>query len=91
MLCELPGGHRVFSEGDACTGLYVLMNGTITGYILDGGRKNGLDLTQNSGSVFGEISYFLNTKRTATIFSETTCSFLFLRTEYRKMFSQGSP
>lgn len=91
MLCEICGGHKVFTEGDECTGLYVLMNGSIMGYILDSGMQISIDLTQASGSVFGEISYFLNTKRTASIYSETTCSFLFLKTEYRKLFFQGSP
>lgn len=91
MLCEICGGQKVFTEGDECTGLYVLMNGSIMGYILDSGMQVSIDLTQASGSVFGEISYFLNTKRTASIYSETTCSFLFLKTEYRKLFFQGSP
>jgi len=67
------------------------MSGTIMGYILDSGRKSPLDMTQKNGSVFGEISYFLNTKRTATIYSETTCSFMLLKTDYRKLFFQGSP
>lgn len=39
MLSEYVGGTRICSEGDECTGLYILMHGSLHGFILDYGKK----------------------------------------------------
>ena len=39
MLVEYVGGNRVCSEGDECTGLFILMQGSLRGFMLDFGRK----------------------------------------------------
>ena len=91
MLVENIGGIRVFSEGDYCTGLYILMKGQLRGFMLDFGKKIYFKPKSEEGSVFGEIAYFMNTKRSATILTETRCSCLFLKIEYRQLFFQESP
>ena len=91
MLSEFVGGNRICSEGEECSGLYILMHGSLRGFILDCGKKIYFEHDSREGSVFGEISYFMNSKRSATIMTETRCSCLFLKIEYRQLFYQGSP
>ena len=55
-------GERIFTEGEDSRDLYVLISGKID--ILKGGKK--ISEYVHQGDVFGEVSYFLRIKRTAT-------------------------
>jgi PAS domain S-box-containing protein len=67
-------GEHLFFEGDESQGLYVLISGHVE--ILKGIQKLG-EISE-PGTVFGELSLLLGTKRTASIRAETEVKVLYL-------------
>ena len=53
--------------GDECNGIYVVSKGMVDVYVAGMSYKFCKHIQLFKGSVFGQISFYLNTKRTATI------------------------
>ena len=66
-LITFTSGQTVFLEGDDSQDLYILVTGQVE--IFKGDMKIR-DITQE-GTVFGEISFFLGDKRTASVKAKT--------------------
>ena len=62
-LVDFEEGTAIFLEGDPSQDLYILVSGQL--YILKGKKK--LSEISEAGSLFGETSLLLGTKRTATV------------------------
>jgi CRP/FNR family cyclic AMP-dependent transcriptional regulator len=78
-------GEYLFFEGDESQGLYVLVSGHVE--ILIGTQKLG-EMSE-PGTVFGELSLLLGTKRTASIRAENEVKVLFLpRDQLTSFFSE---
>jgi CRP/FNR family cyclic AMP-dependent transcriptional regulator len=78
-------GEYLFFEGDESQGLYVLVSGHVE--ILIGTQKLG-EMSE-PGTVFGELSLLLGTKRTASIRAENEVKVLFLpRDQLTTFFSE---
>ena len=58
----------VFKEGDESDGLYIIDDGTIKGWARDKKlRYKRLKTEMVQGSVIGEISFYLNSMRSASL------------------------
>ena len=62
-LVEYDEGQFIFLESDESQDIYILLSGTLD--VLKGHRK--LTVIDEEGSVFGEMSFLLGEKRTATL------------------------
>ena len=67
---ELPAGTKVIQQGDAADTLYFIEKGQLTAQIEHSG-KNPIRLqTMNAENVIGEIGFYLNTSRSASVVTE---------------------
>ena len=79
-------------EGDEGDGIYIIDDGDVCGWVID---RNAIyqPFTEDLrvGSVFGEISFFLETKRTATLQSKANSRLFLLEKKYKKIFMTNCP
>jgi CRP-like cAMP-binding protein len=69
---EYPPGQVLFSEGDDSRDLYMLVTGAVE--VIMHGQK--LATVEEGGALFGEISFLLETPRTATVRTIAPSEFL---------------
>ena len=82
----------IFMEGDQGDGLYIVDDGVIRGWILDKQLKyRPLSQELKVGCIFGEISFFLSSPRTATLQSKANSRLFFLENKYKKILYQNCP
>ena len=65
-------GTRVFNQGDAGTDIYILKKGAVTVIVDD----QIVGLIDTPDTIFGEMAYFLNIPRTASIETAEDCEFI---------------
>ena len=65
---EFAAGHIIFLEGDASQDLYILVSGRLA--ILKGNKK--ISEVTDKGALFGEMSFLLGAKRTASVKTKST-------------------
>lgn len=71
---EIPAGQVLFEEGDNSKDLYMLLAGSVE--VVMHGQK--LATISDGGSLFGEISFLLETPRTATVRTTSPSEFLII-------------
>lgn len=69
-------GEMVIRQGDKSNTVYYLYKGELGFYREQGAGRTKLGILK-SGEIFGEMAYFLNEARTATVLAESEC-FLFV-------------
>lgn len=70
--CEFLTGHTLFQEGENSRELYMLVTGAVE--VVMHGQK--IATITEGGSLFGEISFLLQTPRTATVRTIAPSEFL---------------
>jgi CRP-like cAMP-binding protein len=65
-------GTRVFNQGDKGTDIYILKKGAVTVIVDD----QIVGLIDTPDTIFGEMAYFLNIPRTASIETAEDCEFI---------------
>ena len=91
-LQQMSHESMIFMEGDVGDGLYIVDDGDVKGWALD--RKScykPLKKELSRGDVFGEISFFLDSPRTATLQSKANSRLFFLENRYKKTLSANCP
>ena len=88
---EFPADSVIISQYDDGDGLYIVENGFFAGFVKHNYEKQWIKEKLSQGSCFGEIAYFLETRRTATIIAESVASLLFLSKDYKKLFMTNCP
>ena len=81
------GGKVIFLEGDDSQDLYILVSGQLN--VFKGNKKIAQIIEK--GSLFGEMSYLLNAKRTATIKAENNVEAIQIPKEDIPVFFQDFP
>ena len=82
----------LFMANDECDGLYFLLQGEIDIYILQINQTYKKDfLRVTEGTLIGEISYFLNVKRTATVVNYSNTRVCFLSKDDKKLLQSICP
>ena len=71
-------GTRIFNQGDKGTDIYVLKNGAVT-VIVD---NQIIGLINTPDTIIGEMAYFLNLNRTASIEAIEDSDFIVISGEY---------
>lgn len=73
-IIKVTSGSHVVVEGEPTRGLYILLEGTVSIYKNDASKKNLVRLAYlEAGAVFGELSLFDPSPRSATVAAETPC------------------
>ncbi|MBW2480761.1 MAG: cyclic nucleotide-binding domain-containing protein [Deltaproteobacteria bacterium] len=86
-LITFTSGQTIFLEGDDSQDLYILVAGQVE--IFKGDMKIR-DITQE-GAVFGEVSFFLGDKRTASVKAKTKVKVVFIPKEEITRFLEECP
>lgn len=81
----------VMTEGDQCDGLYILQVGSLQASVIDRNGKDLLTKQFERSSLLGEVSFFLETRRTATVSCLSNCRLFFLDIRYKKTLLQLCP
>ena len=91
VLMDLTVQSVLFQQDDECNGLYIIQRGHLAGYLYDRNDKminlNGLQQTP----LVGEVSFFLKTKRTASIYCKSSIRSFFLDIRSKKTFHDLCP
>jgi CRP-like cAMP-binding protein len=82
----------LFLAGEKCNGLYILSKGELNIYVKGSNYRfcNKFRL-KTGGTIFGEISFFFDTTRTAAVSSAKTSKVFFLQKKYHKFFKEICP
>jgi CRP-like cAMP-binding protein len=86
-LIPFTSGQTIFLEGDDSQDLYILVAGQVE---IFKGDKKIRDITQE-GSVFGEVSFFLGDRRTASVKAKTEVEVICIPKEEIKLFLEECP
>ena len=86
-LITFTSGQTIFLEGDDSQDLYILVAGQVE---IFKGDKKIRDITQE-GSVFGEVSFFLGDRRTASVKAKTEVEVICIPKEEIKLFLEECP
>lgn len=68
---ELPGNYYIVKEGDKSNHIYLLLSGAVDVLKKDHNNSEFVITSLDQGSIFGEMSIFMNSKRTASIRTQT--------------------
>ena len=89
---EYNGEDTLFEEGQKCDGLYILVSGELDIYLKGTNYRFSKPLRMRTGgAIFGEISFFFDTTRTATAVSSRYCKIFFLQKENKRLFKRICP
>lgn len=80
-------GEVLCSEGESFNGLYILLQGAV---IIQKGKRV-LGTIEKEGEAFGELSLFLEDKRTASVIAKERSSFLYVTKDQLPTFHQQHP
>ena len=86
-LITFTAGQTIFLEGDDSQDLYILVAGHVE---IFKGDKKIRDITEE-GSVFGEVSFFLGDRRTASVKAKTKVEVICIPKEEITLFLQECP
>ncbi len=86
-LITFTSGQTIFLEGDDSQDLYILVAGQVE---IFKGDKKIRDITEE-GSVFGELSFFLGDKRTASVKAKTQVEVICIPKEEIMLFLEECP
>jgi PAS domain S-box-containing protein len=86
-LTTFTSGQTIFLEGDDSQDLYILVSGQIE---IFKGDKKIRDITEE-GSVFGEVSFFLGDRRTASVKAKTRVEVICIPKEKIMLFLEECP
>ncbi|HUH04360.1 MAG TPA: cyclic nucleotide-binding domain-containing protein [Kofleriaceae bacterium] len=88
---EVPGGHDIIREGEAGTGLFVVLSGEVE-VVKTGASGDKVQLaTLRAGDVFGEMALIRGGPTTATVTATTLSGVLFLGRDYVERIIAGVP
>lgn len=86
---EFTSESVIIKQGDIPVGFFLTIRGKLGGNINHLHRTKPLITKFIPGTCFGEIGFFLNCERTATILAETNCSLIFMNRCYHDFFKAG--
>ena len=86
-LITFTSGQTIFLEGDDSQDLYILVAGQVE---IFKGNKKIRDITEE-GSVFGEVSFFLGDRRTASVKAKTKVEVICIPKEKITLFLEECP
>jgi CRP-like cAMP-binding protein len=73
---ELKKGQRLFSKGETATSGFVIVSGVVDFVEEEEGAERKVLASCDSGSLIGELSLFVETKRPATAFAAMECDLI---------------
>lgn len=85
--CQWEADKVLFREGEDCQDLYILVSGSLE--VLKGEQK--IDLINEPGSIFGEMSWLLGSRRTATVKAKEPTRLLCVPRDEVESFLQDHP
>lgn len=89
-MLALEAGQRVILQGDEPGPLYIVHEGQLRAFVEKDGRREFKRLLA-PGDVFGEVSTFRTSRRTATVEAFSACSLLRLEAETAKQLAAQFP